>query len=102
MKLAVPRVYNAPHGVKPQPPKFVAKPEPGFRRASKRHPGRIRPHRRVRNPPIRLPLQQTWEENGGPPDRYRTARCRNPNTTDFLLNPNLAFVEPAPPGEDKM
>ena len=38
-------------------------------------------------PSIHLQLKQTGDENGGPPGRYRSARCGNPN---------LAFVEPAP------
>ena len=46
--------------------------------------------------------QQTGDENGGSPDRYRPARCGNPNPTGCLLNPNLGFFDPAPPGEDKM
>ena len=58
-----------------------------------RHPGMIRSHPRIINPSIHLQLQQTGDENGGLPGRYRPAQC---------ANPNLGFVEPAPPGEDKI
>ena len=44
------------------------------------------------NPSIRLQLEQTGDENDGPQGRYLPARCGIPN---------LIFVEPAPPGEDK-
>ena len=47
-------------------------------------------------------IQQTGDENGGLPGRYRPTRCGNPNPTGCLINPNLGFEQPAPPGEDKL
>ena len=61
---------------------------------------RIRCHPRIRHPSIHLQLQQTEDENGGPSHRYRHAKCRNPNPTGLLLNPNLGFVDAAPPAVD--
>ena len=48
----------------------------------------IRRHPRIRNPSIHLQLKPPGDESGGPPDRYRLARCGNPN---------LGFVDPVPP-----
>ena len=104
----------------------------------------IRRHPRIRNTSIPVQLQPPGDENGGPPGRYRPARCGNPNlgfadpvppsgrirshpriTNHFIHlhlhqtggkdggtpgrerpprcgNPNQGFVEPAPPGEDKI
>ena len=49
-------------------------------------------HPRIANTSIHLQLQQTEDEAGGPPVRYRPARCRNRS---------LGFVESAPPGEHR-
>ena len=53
----------------------------------------VRSHPWIRIPSIPLQLQERGDENGGPPGRYRPARCGNTNP---------GFVEPAPPGEDKV
>ena len=42
------------------------------------------------------------EENCGPLGRYRLTRCGTSNRIGCLLNPNLGFIEQAPPGEDKV
>ena len=55
--------------------------------------GRIRSHSLIAHPSLHVHLQQTGVENGGPPGRYRPPRGGNPN---------LGFVQPAPPGEDKI
>ena len=49
-----------------------------------------------------LQLQQTGDETGDPPGRYRFARCGIPNSTGSLINPNLGFVDLTLPGEDKV
>ena len=49
------------------------------------HPGRISSHPRIINYLKSLQLPQPGNENGGPPDRHRPARCGNPNPTDWLL-----------------
>ena len=58
---------------------------PAIRAASmrQRHPGRIGSHPRIINLSIHLQLQQTGYENGGPPGRYRPARCGNPNQAGY-------------------
>ena len=45
-------------------------------------------HPRIRNPYIRIQLQQPADENGHYPTRYRLARCGNSNPTraDFIKN----------------
>ena len=48
-------------------------------------PGSIISYPRIRNPFISLQLQQTRDDNADPPGRYRSARCGNPNPTDWLL-----------------
>ena len=60
---------------------------------SQNHAGSTRSHRRINNASIHLQLQHTGGENGDPPGRHRPAQCGN-------LDPG--FVEPAPPGEDKV
>ena len=60
---------------------------------SQRHPVRTRSHPRIRNPSTYPQLQQIGDENGGPPGRYRPARCGNPN---------LWVVQPAPPGKESV
>ena len=47
---------------------------------------------------MHLQLQYTVDENGGPPDRYRPARCENPNLTGLLLI-WVEFGELVPPGD---
>ena len=79
----VSRVDTAPHSVK----------TPNRGSESQSHPRRTRFHPRIRNPSTYLHFQQTGDENGGPQGRYRPARCGSPN---------LGFIEPAPPGEDKV
>ena len=79
----VSRVDTAPHSVK----------TPNRGSESQSHPRRTRFHPRIRNPSTYLHFQQTGDENGGPQGRYRPARCGSPN---------LGFIEPAPPGEDKL
>ena len=68
---------------------------------SQHHPGKIRCHAWIKNLSIYLQLQQTGGKTDNPLGRYRPARCENSNSTRCLLNPNLGFVEPAPPGKDK-
>ena len=65
-KTVVLRVSNAPHGVET--------------------PIRVPPH--FINPSIHLRIHQTGDKTGGPPCRYRPARC---------ANPELGLVKPAPP-----
>ena len=36
-------------------------------------------------PSVYMGLQQTGDENGYPPGRYHTVRCRNPTPSSFLL-----------------
>ena len=64
------------------------------------HPGRINSHPRIRNSSIYLQLQQTGDENGYNPGRYRSTRCGNPNRIGWLLigwdswSPRAARVAP--------
>ena len=68
------------------------------------HPMKIGSHDRMKCISVSLQLQQTGDETGDPPGRYRPARCENPNSTVSLLNLNLnlGFSEPVPPGQDKV
>ena len=79
-KTVVTRGDTTPHGVD----------TPIWGSWSQRHPGRIISHPRIRNFSINLQLRN---ENGGHPGRYRPPRCGNPN---------VRFVKPAPPWEDKI
>ena len=78
-----PRIDTAPRDVE----------TPTWFSYSQRHPGRIRSYPRITNPCINLQLQQAGGENGCPTGRYRPPRCGKPN---------LGFVDPMPPGEDKI
>ena len=85
------------------PPRAVWKPQPGVRGASaQRHPGGIWSHPRVGNPSIHLKLQQTGDENGDPPGRYRPARCGNPNPAGRSLIGWGSRIKPASPGDDRV
>ena len=79
-KNGVSRVDTAPHGMKT--PTLVSD---CLLARVKRHSEKIRSHPRVRNPSIRLQLGRTGDENGGPPGRYRPARCGNPKLGDYHL-----------------
>ena len=49
------------------------------------HPRRIGSHPRIRNTSVSLHLGQSGDENAYLPDRYRPARCGNPNHAIWLL-----------------
>ena len=86
---------------KPQPHWLLAKPQPGVRRASATQGGQdLIPGSEI--PPYIYNSSETGDKNGGPPNRYRPARCGNPNPTGFLPTLNLGCLDPAAPGEDNM
>ena len=45
---------------------------------SQRHRRRIGSHPRITNSSVHRQLQRNGDDNGGPPGRYRAARCGNP------------------------
>jgi len=88
MKTTTPRVDTAPQAVETPTPL-----------AHLRSPERIGP------------IPASWfvryiftaiKRGGGPQGRCRPVGWGNPNPIDCLLNPNLGFVEPVPPGKDKI
>ena len=82
-KTVVRRVDTAPYGLE----------IPTWGSWSQSHPGRIRCRSRIINPSINLQLQETGDENGGPPGQYRPVPCGNSN---------LRVVNSAPPRDNKV
>ena len=57
------------------------------------HLGKMRSHPRILGSPTHVHLQQTGNDNGKPPGRYRPARDGNPDSGYAICG--LEFVKPA-------